>query len=178
MNDKSVQRTGVVACALWLAVAGSQVWAIVQRDGDDWEFSYTALTVALALAAGLTVWFLAALTRGSARRRLRGAGLAAGALGIAAAAVGAWAIPLWMSLLGISFALMAAAAPEAIRKSIAAAAAAHLVAPAVLVLTIALFEADDGPAGDIVVFATTAVVVAVLASLSRTSERNRSVMIA
>ncbi len=47
------------------------------------------------------------MTRECARPRLRIAGVAVSALGAVASFVGAWALPLWMTILGAGFALLA-----------------------------------------------------------------------
>ena len=113
-------------------------------DGDGWELPYTVFMLALMVGATLTIAVVAEATHESSRPRLRIAGLAVSALG-ALACIVAWAFPLWMTILGGGFAMLAFAAAPAQRRPLALLAAGQLAGVAVLIAGI---EAEVGPAGE------------------------------
>jgi hypothetical protein len=130
-----------VAGAAWLVVAGTELLDGLVDYGDGWEAPYIIFTLALVVGATLTLGVGAQATRESARPRLRMAGLAVSALGAVASFIGAWALPLWMTLLGAGFAMLAAAAGSAQRRPLALLAVGQLAGIAVL---IAAIEAEVG----------------------------------
>jgi hypothetical protein len=108
---------------------------------------------------------------------LRIAGLIVGGLGCAFAAVGAWALPVWMTLLGSGLAMVAGAAEAGRRRVLILMAAGQLTGIAVL---IAAIEAQIGrrdaygdypAAGGIAVLVVAAVMIAALVGLVRELER-------
>ena len=133
MSRSAVRTMTLVAGAAWLVVAGSGIIDGFVDYGDGWEAPYMVFALALAVAATLSIAVGAQETRGSARPRLRMAGLVVSALGAVASFVGAWALPLWMTILGAGFAMLAAAADPAGRRPLALLAAGQLAGIAVLI---------------------------------------------
>jgi hypothetical protein len=155
----------LIAGAAWLVAAISGIVDGFVDFGDGWGFPYALFAVALALGATLSLAVAAEATRGSARRRLRMAGLAVCALGAVASFVGAWALPLWMTILGAGFALLAASAEAAHRRPLVLLAAGQLAGIAVLIAGI---EAELGRAdeyGDYPLAAGIAVLVAAVTAI-------------
>lgn len=145
MSRSAVRTMTLVAGAAWLVVAGSGLIDGFVDYGDNWAAPYTVFMLALVVAASLSIAIAAEATRENARPRLRIAGLVVSALGAVACLVGAWALPLWMTLLGAGFALLAAAAEPAQRRPLALLAAGQLASIAVLIAGI---EAEVGRAGE------------------------------
>lgn len=132
---------GAAGCA-WLAVAAYGVRSAVVGDGDDdWEVPYLLFTIALmsgsAISAGIARW----ITLQSQHPWRRRAGLLVSAVGVLATFV-AWALPLWMALLGVGFALLAFASTGDQRRPLALLGGAHLLG---IVALIASIEAEVGP---------------------------------
>lgn len=75
-----------------------------------------------------TVLIVAVASRQGNRPRLRMAGLVISGLGCAVAVMAAWALPVWMTLLGTGFALVGAAAGPGRGRLLAVLAAAQLLA--------------------------------------------------
>jgi len=119
----------------------------------------------------------AELTRQGDRPRVRMAGLVVSALGCAVAVVGAWALPVWMTLFGAGFALVGIAAGSARRRLLATLAAAHLIALAVFIAGIEgevgrRDEWGDYPtAGGIALVVLAAITVAAIVTLTRNAAR-------
>jgi hypothetical protein len=131
----------VGAVVAWLVVAASEMMEGLVEYGDGWQAPYAVFTLALVVGAVLTVAIGAQATRESARPRLRMAGVAVSALGAVASFIGAWALPLWMTLLGAGFAMLAAAAGPASRRRLALLGVGQLAGIAVLIAGI---EAEIG----------------------------------
>jgi hypothetical protein len=121
----------VVAGVAWLVVAGYGVRSAAVADDAGWEPVYTVFMLALIVGAALTVWVAASATRDSDRPRLRTAGLVVSGVGVVACLV-AWALPLWMTLLGVGFAMVAVASNPGRRRAPALLAAGQLGAVAVM----------------------------------------------
>ena len=119
----------------WLGVAIGGVWEIA---GGDWP--YALFSIILMLAAGLSVAAGWQGTRETDRATLLRCGLGIGLLAVASTVV-AWALPLWMTLLAITFAVWAVAAPRAPRPGLATLAGAQLVGIGALIIAI---EAEVG----------------------------------
>ncbi len=100
-------KSAVVAAVAWLAVAALGLWDAA-RDDDNWELSYGILSVVLLLGAALTL-VVADRSADGPGRRWRMVGRVVAGLGVLATIV-AWALPLWMGVLGIAFVLLAAGA--------------------------------------------------------------------
>jgi len=137
-----MQRLALVAGLGWLVVAGYGVRETM-TDGDDGSGMayYAVYSIALIVGAVLSVASAALATSGSDRPRLRIAGLVVGGLGCALAVVGAWALPAWMTLLGVGFAMVAVAAGPGPRRALALLAAGQLTGIVVLIVAI---EAEVG----------------------------------
>lgn len=120
----------------WLGVVIAGVWDIA---GGDWPYILFSITLMLSAALSVaTAWWG---TREAGRATLRLCGLGVGMLAMASTVV-AWASPLWMTSLAIAFAVLACAAPRALRPGLATLAAAQLVG---LGATIVAIEAELGP---------------------------------
>ena len=130
----------VVAGVAWVVAGGAASWTAA-FDGDDWELSYTIFTVALLVAACLTVMLAAAASRGTTRPALRRLGLAVGGLGVLACGVVAWALPLWTTLLGAGLALLAWSSPQPARRALTVFAAGQVAG---LVMMVAVEEVGIG----------------------------------
>lgn len=131
-----------LASLAWLAVGGYGVWQMTVEDyGDDWQTPYHLFSAALTVAAILTVATVWNVCRDAEASRWRGIGLAVCGLGIVSTLV-AWALPLWMTLLGVGFGLVALSVPAAARRSLALLAGAQLLGMVSLLLAI---QAEIGP---------------------------------
>jgi uncharacterized membrane protein len=172
MSRSAARRMTLAAGIAWLIVGVTGIIDGLVEYGDDWHMPYTVFMLALVVAATLSVVLGAEATRGCARPRLRMAGLAVSAVGAVAAVVVAWALPLWMTLLGAGFALLAAAADPAQRRPLALLAAGQLAAIAVLIVGIEakvgrVDEYGDYPvAGGIAVLVVAAAAIVALVTLT------------
>jgi hypothetical protein len=172
MSRSAVRTMTLIAGAAWLVVGGSGFIDGLVEYGDSWEAPYTVFMLALVVGATLTLAVGAQATTETARPRLRMAGLAVSALGAVAALVGAWALPLWMTILGAGFALLAAAAHPAPRRPLALLAAGQLAGIAVLIAGITaevgrVDEHGDYPlAGGIAVLVVAATAIVALLTLT------------
>jgi ABC-type transport system involved in cytochrome bd biosynthesis fused ATPase/permease subunit len=136
MATKPMRELVVVAGLAWLVVAAYGVRSAAVADGGDWQLAYVVFMSALLVGAALSVWVAARVSRESGRPRLRTAGLAVSGVGAVACLV-AWALPLWMTLLGVGFAIVAAASGPGERRAAVLLAAAQLVGVAVMFAGIA-----------------------------------------
>ena len=172
MSRSAVRRMTVVAGVAWLVVAGAELIDGFVDYGESWQAPYTVFMLALVVGATLSIAIGAEATRESARPRLRIAALAVCALGAVAAFVGAWALPLWMTILGAGFALLAAAAAPAPRRPLVLLAAGQLAGIVVLIAAIEaqvgrVDEHGDYPlAGGIAVLVVAATAIAALLTLT------------
>ena len=163
-----------VAGLAWLAVAGYGVLEIGVDSGDDWEGPYALFAVTLIVGAVLTVIAAAGLSKQGGRRRLRIAGLIVCGVGVAATLV-AWALPLWMTVLGIGLAMTAIASGPRERRAVAIFAAGQLLGLAALFVGIAAEVGEPDSYGDypaasgIALIVTAALTIGALAQLTRTS---------
>jgi hypothetical protein len=126
----------LVAGLAWLVVAGYGIRSAVVHDDGDWELTYMVFSLALLVGAVASVRVAALATRQSGRPRLRMAGLVVSSVGCAAALV-AWAFPLWMTVLGVGFAMVAVSSGRRQRRALALLAAGQLVGMAVMFAGIA-----------------------------------------
>lgn len=172
MSRSAVRTMTLVAAAAWLIVAGSGIIDGFVDYGDGWALPYTVFALALAVGAALSLAVGAEATRDSPRPRLRIAGLAVCALGAVLSFVGAWALPLWMTILGAGFAILAATAHPAQRRPLALLAAGQLAGIAVLIVGITaevgrVDEHGDYPlAGGIAVLVVAATAIVALLTLT------------
>jgi hypothetical protein len=172
MSRSAVRTMTLVAGAAWLIVAGSGVIDGFVDYGDGWALPYTVFALALALGAALSLAVGAQATQESARPRLRMVALAVCALGAVLSFIGAWALPLWMAILGVGFAMLAAAAHPAQRRPLGLLAAGQLAGIAVLIVGIEaqlgrVDEYGDYPlAGGVAVFVVAVTAIAALLTLT------------
>lgn len=131
MTTSTMRTLTMIATAAWLAVGGYGIWSTTVVDVEGWEVAYNVYMPALLVGAVAAVLLGAQLTGGTARPRLRVAGLAVCGLGCLGSIV-AWALPLWMTLLAAGFGLLAAACPPPVRRGLALVTAGQLVGLAVL----------------------------------------------
>jgi hypothetical protein len=136
MTRTNVRTLVSIAAACWLVVGGYGLAEVVAEDaGDNWEIGYSIFAIALMLGAILTVAALWVVSNPSARPVLRSVGLVVCGLGVVTTFV-AWALPLWMTVLAIGFALVAASGIPPWRRPVAALAAAQLLGMAALFIGI------------------------------------------
>jgi hypothetical protein len=128
-----------LASLCWLSVGVLGVWDVASDEGGEGS-RYVLFSVALLLAAVLTLAAAESGTRATERAALRWCGLGIGVLAVASTLV-AWASPLWMTLLAISLAVLAVAAPPGIRAGLATVSAGHVAG---IVVTVAGIEAEVG----------------------------------
>lgn len=154
----------VAAGAGWLGVAVfGGWWSAVDDDNGDGSL-YLLFSIALMLSAALTVATAWVSTRPTGRRTMRKCGLGAGILAIASTIV-AWAGPLWMTLLAVSFAVFAVAAPRDVRSGLAAISVGQILG---IVVTVGAIKAEVGRQnsyGDYPIAADLGVVVAGVGSV-------------
>jgi hypothetical protein len=142
MSKANVRTLIWLAALCWLVVGGyGFVEAIANESGDDWEVRYSIFAISLMLGSILTVGAVVAVTRRSERPALRSIGLVVCGLGVVTTFV-AWALPLWMTVLAIGFAFVAASGSGASRRAVASLAVAQLLGMAAMFVGIA---AEVGP---------------------------------
>ena len=137
MTTKATRTLTLLAGLAWLVIAGGGLMEAVRGGEENWELHYAAFSMALLLAAVASVGVAAQATSdGGGRRGLRIGGLAVCGLGCLACVV-AWALPLWMGLLGLGFLILAFSSSPRRRRAVALLAVGQLGAIAVLVAGIA-----------------------------------------
>ncbi len=172
-----MRRVSVLGGCAWLGVAGYGISTVTMESGDSWGVVYALFTVALLLGAVSTVLIVAVASREGNRPRLRMAGLVVSGLGCAVALIAAWALPVWMTLLGAGFALVGVAAGPGRGRLLAVLAAAQLLAIPVLIAGI---EAEVGrrdewgdypAAGGIALVVVAFITVAAIVTLTRNADQ-------
>jgi hypothetical protein len=123
----------------WLGVGIFGVWDVARDESGEWP-SYVLFAITLLLAAVFTFAAAESCTRGTEHSTLRWCGLGVGVIAVASTLV-AWAGPLWMTMLAISFAVLAVAAPPDMRAGLATVAAGQAAG---IVVTVAAIEAEVG----------------------------------
>ena len=173
MTSRTIRKGAGTALALWLVVAGYAVREMIVAEGDDWQLAYAVFAAALPIGAALTVALLGSVTSPAGRSAVRIAGLAVSVLGCAFGALVAWALPIWMTLLAVGFALLAAAATGPTRRSITLLAAASGCGVATQ-FTLLAVGVRDGAAADVALLvAATATALALGSGLRLFSEHAR-----
>ncbi len=133
---KDLEQLATLAGVGWLGVALAGVWEIV---GSEWPYLLFSLTLMpAALLSVATAWWG---TRDADRATLRLCALGIGGLAVASTVV-AWALPLWMTLLAVTFAVWAIVAPRALRPGFATVAAAQLAGMGAMIVAL---KAEVGP---------------------------------
>lgn len=177
MKTNVLRRASVLAGCAWLGVAGYGISRATTDSAEEWSVAYALFAVALLIGAVSTVLIVAVASRQGIRPRLRTAGLVVSGLGCAVAVMAAWALPVWMTLLGAGFALVGAAAGPGRGRLLAVLAAAQLLAIPVLIAGI---EAEVGHrdewgdypvAGGIALVVVASITVAAIVPLRRGADR-------
>lgn len=173
MKTNGLRRASVLGGCAWLGVAGYGISRAITDSADEWSVAYALFTAALLLGTASTVLIAAVASRQGSRPRLRWAGLVVSGLGCAVAFMAAWALPVWMALLGAGFALLGVAAGPGRSRLLAMLAAAQLLAIPVLIAGI---EAEVGhrdewgdypAAGGIALVVVASITVAAIFTLTR-----------
>ncbi len=176
MPRRTMHRLALAAGLAWLVVAGYGVRETVVDDDTSWQVTYAVFSIALVVGAVLSVAAAALASAESGRPRLRIVGLVVSGLGCALAIV-AWALPAWMTLLGLGFAIVALASGPGPRRALALLAAGQLIGVVVLIAAIEVGvgrrdEYGDYPAaGGIAVVVVAATAIVALVELARSTGR-------
>lgn len=171
MVTSAIRTLTLVAGFAWLVVAGYGVRSATVDDDGDWELTYLVFSLALLVGVALSVTVATLATRQSDRPRLRMVGLVVSSLGGVASLV-AWALPLWMTVLGVGFAMVAVASGPRQRRPLTLLAAGQLVGIAVLFAGIAAevgrrdYWGDYPAAGGIAVGVVAAITIIALLGLT------------
>jgi hypothetical protein len=175
MTTKTKQTLCAVAGVAWLAIAGYGTRETRVDEGDGWKGPYLVFNLALAVGAVLVVVAAEWSSRPARRAGLRRAGLVVCALG-AATTILAWALPLWMFVLGLGLAIVAAATNSVERRTLALLAVGQFAGLATLIACSAaeVGERDsygDYPAaGGIALIVTAVITMLALVELARHPE--------
>lgn len=133
LND--VEQLATLAGLGWLGVAIAGVWEIA---GGAWPYVLFSITLmSAAVLSVATAWWG---TRETDRAALRRCGLGIGVLAVVSTVV-AWALPLWMTLVAITFVVWAVSAPRTLRPGLATLSAAQLGGMGAMIIAI---EAEVG----------------------------------
>jgi hypothetical protein len=166
-----------IAGLAWLAVAGYGYRATRYDGAVDWEGPYLLYTLALIIGASVVVGTAAWLTRDAPRTTLLTTGLVFAGLGVVSTIV-AWALPLWMLLLGLGLTLITVSAQRTERRTAGLLAAGQLVGLLVLWAGVAAEVGRRDSYGDypaavgIALIITAAITVLALVDLATTPERS------
>ena len=172
-----MRRLIVTAGAAWVIVAGYGALNTVADLNDDWGVPYAVYSLALLVGVLVVLAIVEHSTRNSPRPRLRMAGMVVTGLAGAASFVAAWAVPLWMTLLGLGLATLAGAGVPGERRALGMLAGGQVVG--LLVLFGGLIaevgrqdEYGDHPVpGGIAIIVAAALVIAGLVELRRGTPR-------
>jgi hypothetical protein len=182
MSARTPRMLIALAAVAWIVVGGYGVWEIVADDlGEDWETPYAIFSIALLLGTLLTVasvWIASCHERRSPTQVV-GLGFCAVAV---LSTVAAWALPLWMTLSAVGYALVAAAGVPPWRRAVALLSAAQALGMAALVLGIAAEVGRQDEYGDhpvafgIATLATAVATVCALVALDRSCDADAVVV--
>ena len=145
MTTTTLRNLRLASGAAWFLVGAYGVRGLVVRDGGDWELPYNVFALALLVGVVFTVVGLVAATRDAVRPRLRALGLAVSLLGIVMSLV-AWAVPVWTTLLGVGFTVLAGSSPDPLRRTAGLLAAAQFAGSVTALLNPELALAVTGAA--------------------------------
>jgi hypothetical protein len=176
MPTRTVRWLTSFAALAWIVVGGYGMWEIVAEDsGEDWETPYAIFSSALFLGTLLTVAAVWIVSRHSERSPMRMVGFGVCAVAVLSTVV-AWALPLWMTLSAVGYALVAASGAQPWRRAVALLSAAQVLGMAALFLGIAVEvgrqdEYGDHPAAfGLGTLVTAAATVGALVQLRRSSD--------
>ena len=181
MDTRSIRRLTVVAGLAWVIVAGYGLLDAAVDFGDSWGVPYAVFNLALSVGVVLVLAAVQQATRGSARSRLRVAGLIVMGVGAAASFVGAWALPLWMTVLGAGLVTITFATAPGERRAVGLLAASQVAGLVVLFAGLIAEigrqdEYGDHPVpGGIAIIVTATLVIAGLVELTRRADRPAAV---
>jgi hypothetical protein len=137
MPTDTVRTLTSLASLAWIVVGGYGLWGILVEDsGDNWQTPYLIFASALFLGAALTVAAIWSVSRRDERSPTRVIGLGVCVVGLLSTLV-AWALPLWMTLLAIGYAVVAVSGLRPWRRSVAFLAGAQLLGMAAMFVGIA-----------------------------------------
>ena len=126
MSKSTVRLLISVAALGWLVVGGYGLSEVIAEDSsENWEISYSVFAITLLLGSLFSVVAVWGVTRPSRHPLVRLIGLAVCALGVLSTVV-AWALPLWMTLFAVGYALVALGSRSS-RRPVALLAAAQLL---------------------------------------------------
>jgi hypothetical protein len=137
MPTDTVRTLTSLASLAWIVVGGYGLWGIlVEESGDNWQTPYLIFASALFLGAALTVAAVWIVSRREERSRTRVIGLGVCVVGVLSTLV-AWALPLWMTLLAVGYAVVGVSGLRPWRRSVAFLAGAQLLGMASMFVGIA-----------------------------------------
>ncbi len=163
----------LVAGLAWLGVA-AYGFGETRVDGGLGHWSYVAFNVALLIGSVLIVAAASWATQEGGRRGLRRTGLIVSCVGVAATLV-AWALPLWMTVIGVGLVMVAIASG---RRFVALLALGQVAGIAALFVGIAAEVGEPDGYGDypaavgIALIATAAITIVALVEFTRGQVRH------
>ena len=109
MPASTLRTLTALAALAWIVVGAYGLWEVLAEDsGDNWETPYAIFGIALLLGTLLTVAAVWLVARHEDRSAMRTAGFVVLALAVVST-FAAWALPLWMTLSALGYALVARA---------------------------------------------------------------------
>ena len=174
MPTSTLRSLTALAALAWIVVGGYGMWEVLAEDsGDNWETPYAIFGIALLLGTLLSVAAVWLVGRHEDRSAMRTAGFVVLALAVVST-LAAWALPLWMTLSALGYALVAGAGAAPWRRAVGLLGLAPLLGMAALFIGIAAEVGSQDEYGDhpaafgIGTIVTAAVTVAALVQLRRT----------
>jgi hypothetical protein len=138
MPTDAVRTLSSLASLAWIVVGGYGLWGILVEDtGDNWQTPYLVFASALLIGAALTVAAVWIVSRRDEPSTMRVIGLGVCVVGLLSTLV-AWALPLWMTLLAIGFAVVAVSGQRPWQRPVALLAGAQLLGMAAMIVGIAV----------------------------------------
>lgn len=175
MPTDHVRTLTSLASLAWLVVGGYGMWGILEEDsGDSWQTPYLIFASALVVGAALTVAAVWSVSRRDERSPTRAIGLGFCVVGLLSTLV-AWALPLWMTMLAIGFAVVAVSGQGAWRRSVAFLAGAQLLGMAAMFVGIAAEVGRRDEYGDHPVAFGIGIVVTAAATAASLAHLHRSI---
>ena len=174
MPTSTLRSLTALAALAWIVVGGYGMWEVLAEDsGDNWETPYAIFGIALLLGTLLSVAAVWLVGRHEDRSAMRTAGFVVLALAVLST-FAAWALPLWMTLSALGYALVALAGAAPWRRAVGLLGLAPLLGMAAMFIGIAAEVGSQDEYGDhpavfgIGTIVTAAVTVAALVQLRRT----------
>ena len=174
MPTSTLRSLTALAALAWIVVGGYGMWEVLAEDsGDNWETPYAIFGIALLLGTLLSVAAVWLVGRHEDRSAMRTAGFVVLALAVLST-FAAWALPLWMTLSALGYALVALAGAAPWRRAVGLLGLAPLLGMAAMFIGIVAEVGSQDEYGDhpaafgIGTIVTAAVTVAALVQLRRT----------